>query len=244
MKIDVTLNNRSRLNVAEWIVLNADYKVKNNAHHILDVVWVNPKTLEVYVDVETIIKFNCWHMLVEADNRNLFNAYSEENTRIWAEKWNNVQTQIIVPIHYILRGKGLLFQYDNGNLSSFKEPSQTLNMFFHWLEEQGRNPDEIYEELYQKCGICLLSPSDWEIMEKYDDVEWDDQDYDEDLELIDRQSEDAQMLQFLMNQPVYDIVIEQIERDSYHTAVRNAMDLIVTIYDHNPSVNHNEHISE
>lgn len=243
MKIHVTLNNRSRLNVAEWIVLNIDYKVLNEAHHILDVVWVNPKTLEVYVDVETIIKFN-YHMLVEADNRNLFNAYSEENTRIWTEKWNNVQKQSIVPIHYILHGKGLLFQHGNGYLSSYKKPSETLNMFFHWLEEQGRNPDEIYEELYQKCGICLLSPSDWEIMEKYDDVEWDDEEYDGDLEVIDRQSEDAQMLQFLMNQPEYDIVIEQIERDSYHMSVRNAMDLIVTIYDHNPSVNHNEHISE
>lgn len=238
MKIDVTLNNRSRLNVAEWAVWDDDCKVKDRAHHVLDIVWVNPQTLEVYLNVDAVREHNCWHFLVEADNRQLFNAYSEEHTKIWTEKWNNVQKQSIVPIRYIMRG------YGTHNLSSKNKDSETLNMFFHWLEEQGRNPDEIYEELYQKCGICLLSPSDWEIMEKYDDVEWDDQEYDEDLELIDRQSEDAQMLQFLMNEPGYDIVIEQIERDSYHMTVRNAMDLIVTIYDHNPSVNQNEHISE
>jgi len=224
MKVDVTLCNRARLTVAEWAVWDADHKVKDDMHHVLDVVWVNPQTLEVYVDVATVLEHNCWHYLVEADNRKLFNAYSEQHTNIWAEKFASVQPWEIVPIRCILRG------YDTHDLSSRNEDCETLNMFFHWLEGQGRKPDEVYEELWQKCHVALLSPSEWATMEEYDEeaceIDWGD------IELLDRASEDEQMVTFLRNQPGYDKVIDQIEVDSYHMAVRLAMDLIVTSYDH------------
>jgi len=237
MKVDVTLCNRARLTVGLWAVWTADHKVVDDMHQVLDVVWVNPQTLEVYVDVATIKEHDCWHFLVEADNRQMFNAYSEENTGVWAEKFANVQPWEIVPIRCILRG------YGTHDLSSKNEPSETLNMFFHWLEGQGRKPDEIYEELWQKCNIALLSPSEWALMEEYDgeiEWEWDDEDMG-DIELLDRASEDHQMVNFLMDHPDYGVVIDRIERDSYHMAVRLAMDLIVTSYDHDPSVNHTDY---
>jgi len=60
----------------------------------------------------------------------------------------------------------------------------------------------------------------------------------EDIDLLDRQSEDEQMVTFLRNQPGYDKVIEQIEVDSYHMAVKLAMDLIVTSYDFDSQQDH------
>ena len=230
-KIDVTLDNRARLNVALWAVWDADHKVKDDMHHVLDVVWVNPQTLEIYVDVAKVKQHNCWHYMVEADNRQMFNAYCEENTHTWAEKFASVQPWEIVPIRCVLRGYGI------HDLSSVNEPSETLYMFFHWLEGQGRSPDEVYEELWQKCHVALLSPSEWAAAEEYDEEEYKDINW-EDIELLDRQSEDEQMVTFLRNQTVYDKVIEQIEVDSYHMAVRLAMDLIVTSYDHDPQQDH------
>ena len=105
-------------------------------------------------------------------------------------------------------------------------------MFFHWLEGQGRKPDEIYEELWQKCRVALLSPSEWAAAEEYD--EWDDEveDIEQDIEVLDHASEDEQMVTFLRNQTVYDEVINKIEQDSYHMAVKTAMNLIVTSYDY------------
>jgi len=41
-KIDVTLDNRARLTAAEWAVWYADHKVKDRAHHVMDIVRVNP----------------------------------------------------------------------------------------------------------------------------------------------------------------------------------------------------------
>jgi len=239
-KIDVTLDNRARLNVALWAVWADDHKVKNDMHHVLDVVWVNPETLEVFIDVDTVRQHNCWHFLVEADNRQMFNAYSEEHAHTWAEKFANVQPWEIVPIRCILRG------YGTHDLSSVNEPSETLNMFFHWLEGQGRKPDEIYEELWQKCHIALISPSEWAAAEEYDEDtewEWDDEDMG-DIEVLDRQSEDHQMVNFLMDHPDYGRIIDQIEVDSYHMAVKLAMDLIVTSYDFDPSVNHADYDHE
>jgi len=226
MKIDVTLDNRSRLKVAEWAVWAADYKVKDKAHQVLDVVWVNPETLEVYIDVNTVREYDYWDYLEEADNRQLFNAYSEQHTNIWADKFANVNKSFIVPIHCILRGYGI------HNLSSKNDDSEILNLFFHWLEGQGRKPDEIYEELWQKCHIALISPSEWAAIEEYDSYEWDDQE--DGLDPRSRNSEDEQMVTFLRNQTVYNDVIDRIERDSYHMAVKTAMDLIVTSYDFNP----------
>jgi len=110
-------------------------------------------------------------------------------------------------------------------------------MFFHWLEGQGRKPDEVYEELHQKCGVALLSPSEWEAAQEYDQEEYDDIDW-EDIEALDRASEDHQMVNFLMDHPDYGAVIDRIERDSYHMAVKLAMDLIVTSYDHDPQQDH------
>jgi len=224
MKVDVTLCNRARLTVALWAVWDADYKVKDKAHRVLDIVWVNPETLEIYLDVATVRQHDCWDFLEEADNRQIFNAYSEQHTNRCAEKFANVQPWSIVPIRCILRG------YGTHDLSSKNEDSETLYMFFHWLEGQGRKPDEVYEELHQKCGVALLSPSEWEAAQEYDQDEYEDIDW-ENIELLDRQSEDEQMVTFLRNQPGYDKVIEQIERDSYHMAVKLAMDLIVTSYD-------------
>jgi len=223
MKIDVTLCNRSRLKVAEWAVWSADHKVKDQGHHVLDVVWVNPETLEIYIDVATVRKHDCWDFLEEADNRQLFNAYSEEHTNTWAEKFANANKSFIVPIHCILRGYGI------HNLSSKNDDSEILNLFFHWLDGQGRKPDEIYEELWQKCHVALISPSEWAAIEEYDSYEWDDQE--DGLEPRSRNSEDEQMVTFLRNQTVYDDVVDRIERDSYHMAVKTAMDLIVTSYD-------------
>jgi len=40
------------------------------------------------------------------------------------------------------------------------------------------------------------------------------------------------MVTFLRNQTVYDEVINKIEQDSYHMAVKTAMNLIVTSYDY------------
>jgi len=231
-KIDVTLCNRARLAVAEWAVWAADYKVKDKAHRVLDIVWVNPETLEIYLDVDTVRQHDCWDFLEEADNRGIFNAYSEQHTNTWAEKFANVQSWEIVPIRCILRG------YGTHDLSSRNEDSETLYMFFHWLEGQGRSPDDVYEELWQKCHIALLSPSEWAAAEEYDeDVEWewDDEDM-EDIELLDRASEDHQMVNFLMDHPDYGAVIDRIEVDSYHMAVKLAMDLIVTSYDHDQSL--------
>jgi len=224
-KIDVTLCNRSRLTVALWAVWDADHKVKDEGHRVLDIVWVNPETLEVYIDVATVREHNCWDYLEEADNRGIFNAYSEQHTNTWAEKFANVQPWSIVPICCILRG------YGTHDLSSRNEDSITLNMFFHWLEGQGRSPDEVYEEIWQKCHVALLSPSEWAAMEEYDEQEYDADIEWEDIEALDRASEDEQMVTFLRNQSVYDKVIEQIEVDSYHMAVKIAMDLIVTSYD-------------
>jgi len=230
-KIGVTLCNRARLTVALWAVWDADHKVKDDMHHALDVVWVNPQTLEVYIDVATVKQHNCWHYMVEADNRQMFNAYCEENTHAWAEKFASVQPWEIVPVRCIMRG------YGTHDLSSRNEDSETLNMFFHWLEGQGRKPDEVYEELHQKCGVALLSPSEWEAAQEYDQEEYDDIDW-EDIEALDRASEDHQMVNFLMDHPDYGAVIDRIERDSYHMAVKLAMDLIVTSYDHDPQQDH------
>ena len=224
-KIDVTLCNRARLRAAEWAVWAADYKVKNEAHHILNVVWVNPETLEVYVDTSTVRQYDCWHFLEEADNRQLFNAYSEQHTGIMAEKFANAKG-LIVPIRCILRGYGI------HNLSSLNDDSVTLRLFLYWLVGQGRNPDEIYEELWQKCHVALVSPSKWAWAEKYDEYEWDDEDDVEQDELLDHSSEDEQMVTFLRNQPVYDKVIERIEENAYHIAVKTAMDAIVKTYDY------------
>ena len=229
--VDVTLDNRARLTAAEWAVWSADHKVKDGAHHVLDIVWIHPETLEIYLDIPTVRQYNCWHFLVEADNRGLINAYSEEDTRIWAERWANVQMWEIVPIREIIRG------YGTHDLVSTNLPCETLNMFFHWLEGQNRTPDEVYEELRQKCGICLLSPSEWAAAEEYDD--WDvEDDVEQDIEVLDRDSEDEQMLKYLSNHPVYADVAARIERDSYHMAVKLAMDLIVTSYDHDPQHDH------
>ena len=226
-KIDVTLCNRARLAVAEWAVLVADHKVKDEGHRVLDVVWVNPETLEIYVDVETVRQYDCWGFLEEADNRQLFNAYSEQHINTWAEKFANANKSFIVPIHCILRGYGI------HNLSSKNDDSEILNLFFHWLEGQGRKPDEVYEELWQKCHVALLSPSEWAAAEEYDEYEWDDEDdVEQDIEVLDHASEDGQMVTFLRNQTVYDEVINRIEQDSYHMAVKTAMNLIVTSYDY------------
>lgn len=227
-KIDVTLCNRARLRAAEWAVWAADHKVKDKAHHILDVVWVNPETLEVYVDTSTVRQYDCWHFLEEADTRQLFNAYSEQHTNIWAQKFANANKSLIVPIRCILRGYGI------HNLSSFNDDSEILNLFFHWLEGQGRKPDEIYEELWQKCHVALLSPSEWAAAEKYDEYEWDDEDDVEQDELLDHSSEDEQMVTFLRNQPVYNEVINRIEQEAYHMAVKTAMDAICTSFDYGP----------
>lgn len=229
-KIDVTLCNRARLRAAEWAVWAADHKVKDKAHHILDVVWVNPETLEVYVDTSTVRQYDCWHFLEEADNRQLFNAYSEQHTNIWAQKFANANKSLIplVPIRSILRGYGI------HNLSSFNDDSEILNLFFHWLEGQGRKPDEVYEELWQKCHVALLSPSEWAAAEKYDEYEWDDEDDVEQDELLDHSSEDEQMVTFLRNQPVYNEVINRIEQEAYHMAVKTAMDAICTSFDYGP----------
>jgi len=230
MKVDVTLDNRARLTVALWAVWAADHKVKDRAHHVLDIVWVNPETLEIYLDVDTVREHDYWDFLEEADNRGIFNAYSEQHTNTWAEKWANVQPWEIVPIRCILRG------YGTHDLSSKNEDSETLNMFFHWLEGQGRSPDEVYEELWQKCHVALISPSEWAAIEEYDSYEWDDQE--DGLDPRSRNSEDEQMVTFLRNQTVYDKVIERIRVDSYHMAVKLAMDLIVTSYDHDPQQDH------
>lgn len=231
--VDVTLDNRARLTTAEWAVWDADHKVRNEGHRVLDIVWINPETLEVYLDVATVRQYNCWGFLEEADNRQLFNAYGEQHTNTWAERFANVQPWSIVPIREIIRG------YGTHDLESTNLPCETLNMFFHWLEEQGRKPDEVYEELWQKRGIALLSPSEWAAAEEYDDYEWDDEgDVEQDIEVLDRDSEDEQMLKYLSNHPVYADVIARIERDSYHMAVSLAMQLIVTSYDHDPQHDH------
>jgi len=229
-KIDVTLDNRARLTAAEWAVWDADHKVRDRAHHVMDIVWVNPETLEIYLDVATVRQYGCWNFLEEADNRGLLNAYSEEETHTWAERFANVQPWTIVPIREIIRG------YGTHDLESTNLDCETLNMFFHWLEGQNRRPDEVYEELWQKCGICLLSPSEWAAAEEYDDVE--EEDIEQDIEVLDHASEDKQMVTFLRNHPIYSDVVARIERDSYHMAVRLAMELIVTVYDHDPEHDH------
>jgi len=233
-KIDVTLDNRARLKAAEWAVWDADHKVKDRAHHVMDIVWVNPETLEIYIDIAAVHQYDCWHFLKEADNRQLFARSLEAiESDLLAERFANVQMWEIVPIREIIRG------YGTHDLQSTNLPCETLNMFFHWLEGQGRKPDEVYEELWQKCGIALLSPSEWAAAEKYDEYEWDDEDdVEQDIEVLDHASEDEQMVTFLRNHPIYSDVVARIERDSYHMAVRLAMELIVTVYDHDPEHDH------
>lgn len=212
MTIDVTLCNKARLRAAEWLVWAADNVVTDSRHRVLDIVWVNPATLEIYIDVATVRGLGCWNLLEEADNRSLFNAYSEQHTGIMAEKFANAKG-LIVPIRCILRD-GI------HNLSSKNDDSVTLRLFFYWLVGQGRKPDEVYEELWQKCHIRLDSPFEWGAVE-YDEYEY--------IEVLDH---DEQMVTFLRNQPVYDEVIDRIEENAYHIAVKTAMDAIVKTYDY------------
>lgn len=47
-----------------------------------------------------------------------------------------------------------------------------------------------------------------------------------------RPEQNADLLAYLRSIPYYSMLLEQIEADSYHMAVRQAMDAIVTRYDH------------
>ena len=51
-------------------------------------------------------------------------------------------------------------------------------------------------------------------------------------ETYQRPEENAELLAYLRSIPYYSMLLDQIETDSYHTVVRQAMDAIVTRYDH------------
>ena len=51
-------------------------------------------------------------------------------------------------------------------------------------------------------------------------------------ETYQRPEQDGDLLAYLRSIPYYSMLLDQIETDSYHTVVRQAMDAIVTRYDH------------
>lgn len=219
MKIDITLNNRSRLNLAEWAVWAADFPTVNRlgSHRIINVVWINPNDLSVYLNIDDIEK----EALEVAEQRNLLNISELHN---WKKSWRNVDSCTIVPIRHLIRG------YIDHDLSSRKDNFQIINIFQNWLEKNGRNLDDVYEEHYQKTGISLIRPSEWEIIHTYNDDDCNNN-WNNNYTTFDNFIENEQFLKFLLEDSVYSKVIEKIKSDSYHLAVKTAMELIVSVYD-------------
>jgi hypothetical protein len=145
------------------------------------VVWVDPTDLSIYLDVDQSIDDIAFQAALKRD---LFMDLS-----YWAERWANVQQWEYVPLRKLFR------YYTSSKYRSINSIDETLDMFEHYLENDNKTPDALYQT-YQ------------------------------------RPQQDADLLAYLRRTPYYSMLLDQIEADSYHMAVRQAMDAIVTRYDH------------
>jgi hypothetical protein len=95
--IEITLCNRARLYAAEWAVWAEDFKSFNSLHHVQQLVFVDPATLQVYCNVEL-----CSESEVAKKNaalRGLTPTLTE-----MAERWVN-RPNTLVPIKGIFRNR-------------------------------------------------------------------------------------------------------------------------------------------
>jgi len=221
--IDVPFCNKSRLHAAEWAVWSANHKVKDQAHHVLDVVWVDPATLGIYLDIKTISEMG-YSDFLEGDNP-LLSEYTQDQ---WIERFANKTTRkFLIPIQCILSRPTIM-----AKLSSLSS-DEILDTF---LEIPGLPGfDQIYREYerdrkytagLRKCALQASYDSDHYEYDS-DPYEYDSDDYEYDSDPL-----SAKIVTFLRSDPVYNLFITRIEQESYNRAVKAAINAIVDEYDY------------
>lgn len=224
MEINVTSCNKDRLRAAEWLYWSANHKVTDQAHHVLDVVWVDPATLGIYLDIKTINEMGYSHFLEEGDNP-LLNAYTEQQ---WAARFANKTTRkFIVPIQCILNSPTIMHK-----LSSLSS-DEILDTF---LEIPGLPKfDQIYREYERnrkyRAGLRKYHDSD-HYEHDSDHYEYDSDNYEYDSDNYDDEPLSAKIVKFLNGDPVYRLFIDRIKQTAYNKAVFTAMNAIVETYDY------------
>lgn len=221
--IDVTSCNNARLSAAEWLVWAANHKVKDAMHHVLDVVWVDPATLGIYVDINTINENGYSDYLDEGDNP-LLSAYTHEQ---WLQRFDNKITRsFLVPIQCIL---------DRPIMHKLLSPpsDEVLDAF---LEIPGLPKfDQVYREYERNrkytAGLRKCAAKDDHDHHDHYEYDSDDHEYDSDhYENDDPLS--AKIVKFLNGDPVYRLFIDRIKQTAYNKAVFTAMNAIVETYDY------------
>lgn len=219
--IDVTSCNKTRLRAAEWAVWAANHKVQDQAHHVLDIVWIDPATLGIYLDIETI-NHNGYSDYLEADNP-LLSAYTYEQ---WLQRFDNKITRsFLIPIQYIVNKptimQKLLSLSSDEILDAFLE-IPGLPMFDQIYREYERN--RRYTAGLRKCAVE-------EYHDHHDHYDLDSDDH-HDSDHYDDEPLSVKIVKFLRGDPVYRLFITRIEQESYNRAIKIAMDAIVEEYDY------------
>lgn len=202
------MKTSTKLNIAEWIIWNADYPTLKNNEKI-NVIWIDSNSFKIYIDIDTIENYNK-KGLSYAIKRNLIKDSREE----WWN-WANVNPSIIIPI------EKMIYNHSIHDLSSFMNNCEIINIFSEWLESHNLKINDVYEEFYKKTGIRLnLS---WEIMNTYEnemnkDKSLSDSEYENLINQID--SENEQFVNYLKTHSIYGNIIENIEIDYYNETIK------------------------
>lgn len=202
------MKTSTKLNIAEWIIWNADYPTLKNNEKI-NVIWIDSNSFKIYIDIDTIENYNK-KGLSYAIKRNLIKDSREE----WWN-WANVNPSIIIPI------EKMIYNHSIHDLSSFMNNCEIINVFSEWLESHNLKINDVYEEFYKKTGIRLnLS---WEIMNTYEnemnkDKSLSDSEYENLINQID--SENEQFVNYLKTHSIYGNIIENIEIDYYNETIK------------------------
>lgn len=202
------MKTSTKLNIAEWIIWNADYPTLKNNEKI-NVIWIDSNSFKIYIDIDTIENYN-EKGLSYAIKRNLIKDSREE----WWN-WANVNPSSIIPI------EKMIYNHSIHDLSSFMNNCEIINVFSEWLESHNLKINDVYEEFYKKTGIRLnLS---WEIMNTYEnemnkDKSLSDSEYENLINQID--SENEQFVNYLKTHSIYGNIIENIEIDYYNETIK------------------------
>lgn len=202
------MKTSTKLNIAEWIIWNADYPTLKNNEKI-NVIWIDSNSFKIYIDIDTIENYNK-KGLSYAIKRNLIKDSREE----WWN-WANVNPSSIIPI------EKMIYNHSIHDLSSFMNNCEIINIFSEWLESHNLKINDVYEEFHKKTGIRLnLS---WEIMNTYEnemnkDKSLSDSEYENLINQID--SENEQFVNYLKTHSIYENIIENIKIDYYNETIK------------------------
>ena len=215
LTMELSTDNELKMNIAEWAIWNKNYPTcKNNQN--LNVVWVRPDYLKVYLNIDMIEKYNS-RGLFFATEKNLIKDLRQE----WWN-WANVTPFTIIPI-----GK-IISDYSTHDLNYNIEDCELINIFSEWLNKQNLSINDVYKEFYEKTNINLeLS---WETLNMYEDEmnenkSLNSSEYNDLVNQLD--IENKTFVKYLELHSVYSPVINKIKNDSYSEMVNFVMKLIM-----------------